>query len=476
MRIIGNDPSVPRQTQKVASGAITNGKPVVINTDGTAGLPFSAKTIFNEALSQTTTIGTNGSGTFVIIWVNTAPSYQGYAVAGTISGNTVTLGTPVLYVSEGNITTDNTSVVYDPDEDKFVLVYSDGGAGNYLTARVASVSGTTITFGTAVVIQSANVASSSAVYDTTADKVVVAYRGHTNDYLTGIVGTVSGTSISFGSKTTLASKRPFYIKTVYDSNADKTAVFYEDSADTNDGYYVVCTVSGTGITPGTTAAFHAANTTNIAAAYDSTAQKIVITYADVGNSSYGTAIVGTISGTSMSFGSEVVFSGTSYVSSLSVSYDSTNNKTFVFYDKADSAATGIIGTVSGTSISFGSESTLTSGNISYTDSTFDSSAGKALVVYRDIGNSSYGTLFAVDTSLATGNFTSENYIGISRSGAPSGAGVVIDTQGAIADNLTGLTAGQSYFVQSDGTLSTTADDPSVFAGTAVSATKLIVKG
>ena len=122
MRIIGNDPSVPRQTQKVASGAITNGKPVVVNTDGTAGLPFSAKTIFNEALSQTTTIGTNGSGTFVIIWVNTAPSYQGYAVAGTISGNTVTLGTPVLYVSEGNITTDNTSVVYDPDEDKFVPV------------------------------------------------------------------------------------------------------------------------------------------------------------------------------------------------------------------------------------------------------------------------------------------------------------------------------------------------------------------
>ena len=39
-----------------------------------------------------------------------------------------------------------------------------------------------------------------------------------------------------------------------------------------------------------------------------------------------------------------------------------------------------------------------------------------------------------------------------------------------------LTAGQSYYVQTDGTLSTTAGNPSVFAGTAVSATKLIVKG
>ena len=480
MRIIGNDPSVPRQTQKVASGAITNGKPVVVNTDGTAGLPFSAKTIFNEAVSSATAIGTNGSGTFVIIWANAAPSYNGYAVAGTISGNTVTLGTPVLFVSESNIAEDNTSVVYDPDEGKFVLVYSDGGAGNYLTARIATVSGTSISFGTAVVIDSQNIASSMAVYDTSANKVVIAFRGHTNSYLAGVVGTVSGTSISFGSKTTLVSAsgsigRPYIIKTVYDTNADKTAVFWQNDGDT-DGYYVVCTVSGTGISAGTAAKFNNANTYSIAASYDSTAQKIVIVYSDGGNNNYGTAIVGTISGTSMSFGSAVVFSGTSYVSSTSVSYDSTNNKTFVFFDKADSAATGIIATVSGTSISFGSESTLTSGNVAYVNSTFDSSAGKALVVYKDIGNSSYGTLLAVDTTFATGNFTSENYIGISRSGAPSGAGIVVDTQGAIADNLSGLTAGQSYFVQSNGTLSTTAADPSVFAGTAVSATKLIVKG
>ena len=57
-----------------------------------------------------------------------------------------------------------------------------------------------------------------------------------------------------------------------------------------------------------------------------------------------------------------------------------------------------------------------------------------------------------------------------------GGHALIDTQGAISDNQIGLTAGQSYFVQTDGTIGTTAADPSVFAGTAVSATKLIVKG
>ena len=40
----------------------------------------------------------------------------------------------------------------------------------------------------------------------------------------------------------------------------------------------------------------------------------------------------------------------------------------------------------------------------------------------------------------------------------------------------GLTPGQSYYVQVDGTLAVTPSTPSVFAGTAVSTTKLIVKG
>ncbi len=38
MRIIGNDPSVPRQTHEVASGTMTNGTAVVVNSDGTVSV------------------------------------------------------------------------------------------------------------------------------------------------------------------------------------------------------------------------------------------------------------------------------------------------------------------------------------------------------------------------------------------------------------------------------------------------------
>ena len=50
----------------------------------------------------------------------------------------------------------------------------------------------------------------------------------------------------------------------------------------------------------------------------------------------------------------------------------------------------------------------------------------------------------------------------------------IQTQGAVSPDQSSLTAGQLYYVQTDGTLSTTAGSPSVIAGIATSATTLLV--
>jgi len=75
------------------------------------------------------------------------------------------------------------------------------------------------------------------------------------------------------------------------------------------------------------------------------------------------------------------------------------------------------------------------------------------------------------------NLTSENFIGIASGGTyPTAAEATIDIVGTVNKDQSGLTAGQTYFVQTDGTLGTSADDPSVVAGTAISATELIVKG
>ena len=74
------------------------------------------------------------------------------------------------------------------------------------------------------------------------------------------------------------------------------------------------------------------------------------------------------------------------------------------------------------------------------------------------------------------NLPAENYIGIADAAYSNGASATIQIAGAVDDAQSSLTPGQTYYVQEDGSLSTTADSPSVVAGTAVSATQIIVKG
>jgi hypothetical protein len=92
--------------------------------------------------------------------------------------------------------------------------------------------------------------------------------------------------------------------------------------------------------------------------------------------------------------------------------------------------------------------------------------GKPVIVNSD------GTVSVV----GGGNLTSENYIGISTGGTyADGSSATVDIIGTVNGDQSGLTAGQSYYVQTDGTIATTPATPEVFAGTAISATSLIIK-
>ena len=180
-----------------------------------------------------------------------------------------------------------------------------------------------------------------------------------------------------------------------------------------------------------------------------------------------TAIVGTVSDTSISFGSEteVQTSGTSV---LSMGFDTLLNKVIYTYRYGPSPYNGRlrVGTVSGTSITFDTEVTFESGETSQLAIGYDSTENTSVISYMDGGNTNKGTAVGYQ---AAGSYDI-------RGETPNGGGVKVLTQGSVSDLQSGLTAGKSYYVQTNGTLSTTADSPSVFAGTAVSATKLLVKG
>ena len=98
------------------------------------------------------------------------------------------------------------------------------------------------------------------------------------------------------------------------------------------------------------------------------------------------------------------------------------------------------------------------------------------MLYVDNSNSSYGTANVYTVPYGATNLTAENYIGISNGAYADGVTATIQVVGSVDDAQTSLTPGQTYYIGFDGSLALTPVDPSVAAGTAVAATKLLIKG
>ena len=132
--------------------------------------------------------------------------------------------------------------------------------------------------------------------------------------------------------------------------------------------------------------------------------------------------------------------------------------------------------MSGTTISFGSVAVLTTSNTNYFRVAFNPHSNGQFVAVYSVYPSGRAITGQIASALITPNLTADNYIGISDGAYANAATATIQVVGATDDAQSGLTTGSKYYVQTDGTLSTTAGDPSVYAGIALSATKLLIKG
>ena len=475
----------------IASGAIANGKPVVVNSAGTVSVVSGAtESLGSETVFESDTVGEGGYGTaaafdssnnrVIIVYQDSTNSSYGTACVGSVSGTTITFGTPTVFES----TTSGTfGVDFDSSNNKVIIGYRDGSEDGH--AIVGTISGTSISFGTAVVFDSGNSGNGinflDLAFDSNENRAVIVYRDSVNQsgastHGRAIVGTVSGTDISFGSVVTFNSGETSGCKVAFDSSNNKIVICYTDSGNSNYGTAIVGTVSGTSISFGSEVVFESAASLQTVIAFDSTNNKVVIAYRDNGNSGKGTAIVGTVSGTSISFGSAVEYEQGD-VDDQAITFDSNVGKVVIAYFDGGNSNYGtyIVGTVSGTSISFGTAAVFNAGTTQYTSATFDSNENKAVIFFRDDSDSNKGKGIVLQNTVPT-NLTTENYIGIATGGSyADGQSVTVDTIGTVNADQSSLTAGQQYFVQTDGTLGETADSPSVLAGTAISATELIVK-
>ena len=378
------------------------------------------------------------------------------------SGSAASLGSDTTFESA---TVSNIASGYDTSNDKVVIFYRDHGNSDYGTAVVGTVSGSSISFGTPVVFNSDLTQAMVTAFDSSNNKMPV-FFSDSNNYGKFRVGTVSGTSISFGSKDVFSALNTRNISVTFDTSVNKFLVVYRRAGNYSYGGARVGTVSGTNMTFGTEVNFNEAQTHRIRSTFDSSNNKHVVVYYDGGNSDHGTAIVGTISGTNVSFGSEVVFNAAT-TNQTNCVFDSSNNKVVVTYSDGSDSNKGkvVTGTVSGTSISFSSELTVIDDNGgSYINAVFDPDTNQSVVSFR---NST--------SSLGQSRIYTSDTVATTRGQVTNGQAASVDVIGSESDNQIGLTAGQQYFVQNDGTISTTAGTPSVLAGTASSATELVLK-
>ena len=171
----------------------------------------------------------------------------------------------------------------------------------------------------------------------------------------GTLGIISSTNYtqSNGSLQTWYSSSAYRPETVYHETEDKVVIVYQDGSDSNKGKVKLGTVGNLSISFGGASTFNSGITMPLGVAYDPDEEKIIIAYVE-GDPYHGKAIVGNVSGGSVTYGSAVTFNAAHTSSSGGVTYDSNTKKVVIaFEDDGDSEkGKAIVGTVSGTSISF----------------------------------------------------------------------------------------------------------------------------
>ncbi len=247
-------------------------------------------------------------------------------------------------------------------------------------------------------------------------------------------------------------------------SSTKFVVAYTDWSYSSYGTAIIGDVSGATVTYGSEYVFNAASTdyTSVVAL---SSTKFVVSYRDTGYSYYGTAIIGDVSGATITYGSEYVFNAVFNNDYISVAALSSTKFMVSYRDIGNGAyGTAIIGDVSGATITYGPEYVFNTAN-TWHISVAALSSTRFVVSYGDAGNSGYGTAIIGEAVVGS------DIVGIAQASKTAGETVPVIIAG-ISDVHSGLTTGQTYYSDTAGDLSTNTSDWRV--GLAVSSSEILL--
>jgi len=474
-----------------ASGAISNGDTCCINSDGTVsavGENIVAPSF--SAVSEVRTSDKNNSVGYHSTHncFGLAFEYSNdlkFKVAVIDTDGSITIGSQYT-VDTGN-STNQCAVGFHPVQNKFIIFYMEGSPGRARECSAGSTatpSSTLASMGSTYnFVSSGYPQSISTVYDPDTQQIILCYRSNTRGGYGVVIHYTNGYFQATSVQQFDSGVENCHV--TYDTNANRVVVAYTDYSDSYYGKVCVGTVaaSGGGITWGTPTTWNSEQTrptgnylTGIA--FDSSNNKIFVASTAGSSYEYGKCAVGTVatSGNSITFGSVQTFATASSgndITNVVVYYDTVNQNIGINYnDSVDYEGKLITATIAGTSATF--TTAVSIGSFDFKLATVAMGSTHAALFFQ--GDDTHLDLISQKTASVSTNLTSENYIGISDAAYSNGATATVQIVGSVDDAQSSLTPGQAYYVQADGSISTTEGTPSVFAGTAIASTKLIVKG
>lgn len=526
-----NLPPSGSSLQATASGTLADGSTVIVNTDGTVSAVAvtgssdpsvaSSTEFVADSIVMVHSVFVPSTNQVVLVYRNS--SGYGESVVGTVSGTSITFGTPAVFISDNRFS--HRGLFYDGSTENIILHWglkstnmsSYDGDDRLLSAKLGS--GNTINWSTGMAQGAWGYefyGNYSRVGDLDGDTTTGIFQSITRrdqgysqaDYgirqwkISADGNTVSAQgndtigNISAGGHVTSTPK------VVNDGANNRFFIVY-----TNNSYYGivrVCTITesygdynftisgsdsefetGSTNTDGQSHSGAGMEKEDFSAVYDSHHDRLVIMYKDKGDSNKTKIIVGTpTTGANpvVNFGSPQDFSPTN-VDGFEMAFDSEQNKIIISYTDIDDSNMGKIvkAEVSDSGNSITIESTrlvfdVSNGYNFQNKLAYIPGSNKTVLSHFAWANGNSARSLVYSSTSQTTNLTEENFIGISGGAYSDGETATIQIAGAVDDAQSGLTPGQQHYVQGDGTLSTTADTPSVPAGTAVAATKLIVRG
>ncbi len=319
----------------------------------------------------------------IAVYTDVANSSKPTAVIGTISGTTITWGTPVVFCNVGSTLFDVTVL----SATRVVVAYFDSTQG--AVARILDISGTTITTRNEdvyafVTINSISVTtlSSTAVVVVWDDADAVGGKG------TSIVLTVSGTDLVSNSTFDFAILAATYC-TLAPISSTQVLVIYTDGA-TTFGVAQVLNISGTTISGNTVYTFKSSIVLTLYIAQISSGV-YAIAYNNNADSGFSAGQILAVSGTVVTYGSSVrIINLSASGGFFNVAKADANNAYFIYRNVTTTQAAAVIGAISGTTLTLQTPVVIKA-SVSSAMAACNIDNTHVMNVFRDVGNSNKGT-------------------------------------------------------------------------------------